>query len=48
MLILLEVQDYLDAVKDFVAVVVLNDFDNMVFEYFQDEPLSKLISNGEV
>ena len=48
MLILLSAWSYLDAVKDFVAVVVINDFDNMMFDYLQDENLSKLISNGEV
>ena len=47
-LILLSAWSYLDAVKDFVAVHVINEFDEMIFEYFFDDNVSKLIQNGEV
>ena len=40
MLILLSAGNYLDAVKDFIAVVILNDFDNAIFGYFQDDKIS--------
>ena len=46
--ILLGARTYLDAVKDFIALVVINDFDNMLFSYFKDENLSKLVANGEL
>ena len=46
--ILLGTRTYIDAVKDFIALVVVNDFDNMLFAYLKDENLSKLIANGEV
>ena len=48
MLILLSAWSYLQAVKDFVAVIVINDFDDLIFGYFQDDNVSKLIENGEV
>ena len=46
--ILLSTRTYIDAVKDFIALVVINDFDNMIFNYLKDEKLSKLIANGNV
>ena len=46
--ILLSTRTYIDAVKDFIALVVINDFDNMIFNYLKDENLSKLIANGNI
>ena len=48
MLILLSAWSYLAAVKDFVAVIVINDFDNMIFDYFQDDNVSKLIAKRKI
>ena len=48
MLILLSAWSYLVAVKDFVAVIVINDFDNMIFDYFQDDNVSKLIAKRKI
>ena len=46
--VLLGTRSYIDAVKDFIALVVVNDFDNMIFGYLQDDNLAKLVVSGEV
>ena len=39
---------YYDAVKDFIALVIVNDFDNMLFSYLKNDQISKLIVNGQI
>ena len=42
--IILSVDTYIDAVKDFVALMVVNDFDNYFFSYLNKEDIYKLIT----
>ena len=41
--IILSVDTYVDAVKDFVALIVVNEFDNYFFNYLNEENIHKLI-----
>ena len=42
--ILLATWTFVDSVKDFIALVIINDFDNYLFSYLKDEDLTKLIA----
>ena len=46
--IILSVDTYIDAVKDFVALMVVNDFDNFFFNYLHKEDIYKLITQESV
>ena len=36
-LVILSSESYLDAVKDFTALIILNEFDNDIFNYLQPD-----------
>ena len=42
--IILSVDTYVDAVKDFVALMVVNEFDNYFFNYLNQDNIHKLIA----
>ena len=44
--IILSTTTYIDAVKDFIALLIINDLDNLFFANLQQEDLHVLISNG--
>ena len=46
--VLMSARSYIDAVKDFIALIVVNEFDDMLFGYLKDDNLHKLISTGEL
>ena len=47
-LVILSTTTYIDAVKDFTALNVLNDFNSFFFEYSSQSPIYELLSNGEL
>ena len=46
--IILSTETYLDAVKDFIALIVVNEFDNHFFSYHNKEDIYKLIVAGSI
>ena len=47
-LIILSTVTYVDGVKDFVALVVVNEIDNYFFSYMRSHPIHKLIVSGHI
>ena len=46
--ILLSNDDIMETIKDFLAFVIISDFDDYFFVTVKDERLSRLISEGEI
>ena len=47
-LVILSTTTYLDAVKDFVALTIINDFNGYFFAYSSKDPIHELITEGEI
>ena len=46
--VILSTSTYIDAVKDFIALIVVNELDNYLFNYQRKDDFYKLIVNGEI
>ena len=46
--ILLSSESYVEAVADFIALLVINDLDNFLFDYYKNDPIHTLITEGSV
>ena len=46
--VILSTSTYIDAVKDFIALIVVNELDNYLFNYQSKDIFHKMIVDGEI
>lgn len=46
--VILSTSTYIDAVKDFIALIVVNELDNYLFNYQHKDDFHKIIADGEI